>query len=122
VSREGARVRKVPDFYTDSPKNGNCAKIPLDKIDGIFFPQTVDEITGRIFPLKKSDIIAAREICINCPVFDECREWSIDYYPIVPFGIFAGEGGSMRHKFHCGKPRKDWRKTNWRLTVEEERE
>ena len=62
----------------------NCKDEPKD----IFFPTSVFEGTKKRNPLYKVQVLAAKQICDECVVRDECLEYAL--VNRIEHGIFGG--------------------------------
>lgn len=70
----------------------------------VFFPECEDDDTLR----------RARSVCVTCPVYDACRDYSIRHYELEADGIWAGWSSQQRRIMAGGYfyfP--DWRHENW---------
>lgn len=57
-----------------------------------------------------TNIKIIRDKCVGCPVFEECRSWSVNDYYQMQYGVFAGYTGSQRRSARsAGVLPADWR-------------
>jgi hypothetical protein len=69
-----------------------------------------------------STIVAARSICVTCPVFAECRDWGLAHPEEIPEGILFGYTEVERRAIADGDLEYvDWRFTDWEHPVSKRR-
>jgi hypothetical protein len=66
--------------------------------------------TDLFFSTGAVNLFEARKICYECPVFNDCLEWTLSHQGLLEDGIFAGFDKDQRHDMaRRGVPFVDWR-------------
>lgn len=113
MSARGGRPGKQVNLSTAVTGGACSTQLSLKEAMDIFFPVADN----------KESLLRAREICVDCPVFDQCRSWATRNFAAVPYGTYFGEIAPSRNNLRRGRKKwKDWRLTNWREETRVERE
>ena len=57
--------------------------------------------TNLFFSEDSSDILAAKAICVDCPILSECARWGVQF---AEYGVFGGLSEKERFLIRGGKP------------------
>lgn len=63
------------------------------------------------FSKELVDVARCRQLCSNCPVFEDCVRWTLAHFDLIEFGTVAGMSEQQRRRIDEGTERfKDWRR------------
>lgn len=60
----------------------------------------LDADPDAFFPEKGGDIRAAKRICDQCPIEEECLEWALAHPEDAKWGVWGGVGERQRKKIN----------------------